>query len=51
MAKKVVATMKKTDAKRFVKVIKMVKNKKGNYEFKEQIINPESDVDETLSKM
>ena len=38
MAKKVVATIQKDKGKKFVKAIKMVKNDKGNYEFKESFI-------------
>lgn len=42
MAKKVVAALKKGDAKGYSKVIKMVKSKKtGNYSFKEDIIPTE----------
>ncbi len=40
MAKKVVATLKKGDARNLVKVIKMVKSEKsGHYTFKEDVIN------------
>ena len=39
MAKKTVATLKKADAKVFVKVIRMVKNDKtGGYQFQEQVL-------------
>ena len=39
MAKKVVATLKKADAKVFTKVIRMVKNPKtGGYQFHEQVM-------------
>lgn len=37
MAKKVVATLKKGEGKDFARVIKMVKNDKGSYSFKEEI--------------
>lgn len=39
MAKKVVATLKKGEGKDFARVIKMVKNEKGTYSFKEEIIH------------
>lgn len=40
MAKKVVATMKKADAKGLTKVVKMVKSEKsGAYIFKEEIVS------------
>jgi len=38
MAKKVVATLKKSAAKDFAKVYRAVKNKKGAYSFKTEII-------------
>ena len=39
MAKKVVATLKKTDGKSFAKVIRAVKSEKtGAYTFKEEIV-------------
>ncbi len=39
MAKKVVATLKKTDAKAYAKVIKAVKSEKtGAYTFKEEMV-------------
>lgn len=41
MAKKTVATLKKADAKVFVKVIKMVKSAKGGYSFQEQVVPSE----------
>jgi hypothetical protein len=48
MAKKTVATLKKADAKTFVKVIKMVKSEKsGSYSFQESVV-PSTDVDEVL---
>jgi hypothetical protein len=37
MAKKVVATLKKGEGKDYARVIKMVKNDKGTYSFKEEI--------------
>jgi len=50
MAKKVVATLKKKDAKGFAKVVKAVKSEKtGAYTFKEEII-PVDDVKEYLKK-
>ncbi len=39
MAKKVVATLQTGAGKNFAKVIKMVKNKKGAYQFKETIVH------------
>ncbi len=49
MAKKVVATLKKADAKVFVKVIRMVKNDRtGGYAFAEQIMSQE-DADKALA--
>jgi hypothetical protein len=42
MAKKTVATLKKADAKVFVKLIRMVKNDRtGGYQFQEQIMGQE----------
>jgi hypothetical protein len=42
MAKKVVATLKKADAKVFIKVIRMVKSERtGGYQFQEQIVPAE----------
>jgi hypothetical protein len=50
MAKKVVATLKKADAKVFVKVIRMLKNERtGGYMFTEQIVAAE-DADKALAK-
>ncbi len=49
MAKKSIASLKKADAKVFVKVIKMVKNEQtGGYQFAEQVV-PADDVDKTLA--
>ena len=48
MAKKTVATLKKADAKVFVKVIKMVKSAKGGYSFQEHVV-PSDQVDEVLA--
>lgn len=46
MAKKVVASMKKTDGKNLAKCIKMVKNPKtGGYQFVEEVIEEESTKD------
>ncbi len=39
MAKKVVATLKKGEGKDFARVIKMVKNEKGSYSFKEEVVH------------
>jgi len=48
MAKKTVAGFRKdTDTQKFVKLVKTVKNKKGNYSFKEMIIKKEN-VDKNL---
>ena len=42
MAKKTVASLKKADAKVFVKVIRMVKNEQtGGYQFNEQVMPAE----------
>ncbi len=49
MAKKTVATLKKADAKVFVKVVKMVKSANGGYAFQEQVV-PSDMVKETLDK-
>jgi hypothetical protein len=50
MAKKVVATLKKADAKAYAKVIKAVKSEKtGAYSFREEIVLLEN-VQEALSK-
>jgi hypothetical protein len=49
MAKKTVASLKKADAKVFVKVIRMVKNAHtGSYQFNEQVM-PAEDVDKSLA--
>lgn len=49
MAKKTVATLKKADAKVFVKVIKMVKNDRtGGYMFQEQVM-PAEEADKFLA--
>lgn len=49
MAKKSVASMRKADAKVFVKVIRMVKNHHtGGYQFAEQVM-PAEDVDKALA--
>ena len=48
MAKKVVASLKKTDGKSFAKVIKAVKSEKtGAYTFKEEIV-PADQVQQAL---
>jgi hypothetical protein len=50
MAKKVVATLKKSDGKGYSKVIRMVKSPKtGAYAFKEEVV-PSENVKEYLSK-
>jgi hypothetical protein len=50
MAKKVVATLKKTDGKSFAKVIRTIKSEKtGAYTFKEEIV-PADLVKEVLAK-
>lgn len=50
MAKKVVATLKKTDGKNYAKVIRAVRSEKtGAYTFKEEIV-PAELVKETLAK-
>jgi len=50
MAKKVVATLKKTDSKGYSKVIRMVKSEKsGAYSFKEEIM-PTDDVKDYLDR-
>jgi len=50
MAKKVVASLKKTDGKSFAKVIRAVRSEKtGAYTFKEEIVASDL-VKETLAK-
>jgi len=50
MAKKVVASLKKTDGKSFAKVIRAVRSEKtGAYTFKEEIVSSDL-VKETLAK-
>ena len=50
MAKKVVASLKKTDGKSFAKVIRAIKSEKtGAYSFKEEIV-PADLVKEVLAK-
>lgn len=50
MAKKVVATLKKTDGKNYAKVIRAVRSEKtGAYVFKEEIVISDL-VKETLAK-
>ncbi|HTH55994.1 MAG TPA: DUF4295 domain-containing protein [Cyclobacteriaceae bacterium] len=50
MAKKVVASLKKTDGKNYAKVIRAVKSDKtGAYVFKEEIVSSDL-VKETLAK-
>ena len=50
MAKKVVASLKKGDGKDFARVIKMVKNEKGSYSFKEEILHKDLATDFFKSK-
>lgn len=50
MAKKVVASLKKEDAKGYTKVVKMIKSEKtGAYSFKEDIV-PSDKVKEFFAK-
>jgi Domain of unknown function (DUF4295) len=50
MAKKVVASLKKTDGKNYAKVIRAIKSEKtGAYTFKEEIVAADL-VKETLAK-
>jgi hypothetical protein len=50
MAKKVVASLKKTDGKSYAKVIRAIKSEKtGAYSFKEEIVSSDL-VKETLAK-
>lgn len=50
MAKKVVATLKKTDGKSYAKVIRAVRSEKtGAYTFREEIVSSDL-VKETLAK-
>jgi hypothetical protein len=50
MAKKVVASLKKTDGKNYAKIIRAVKSEKtGAYTFKEEIV-PSDTVKEALAK-
>jgi Domain of unknown function (DUF4295) len=49
MAKKVVAQLKKVDAKSFAKVIRAIKSEKGSYTFREEIV-PVELVKEVLAK-
>jgi hypothetical protein len=50
MAKKVVASLKKSDGKNFAKVIRAVKSEKtGAYTFKEEIV-PADQVKDVLAK-
>jgi hypothetical protein len=50
MAKKVVASLKKTDGKSYAKVIRAIKSEKtGAYTFKEEIVSADL-VKETLAK-
>jgi hypothetical protein len=50
MAKKVVASLKKTDGKNYAKVIRAIRSEKtGAYTFKEEIV-PADLVKETLAK-
>tara|TARA_B100000902_G_C27314853_1_gene920614 strand:+ start:3982 stop:4134 length:153 start_codon:yes stop_codon:yes gene_type:complete len=49
MAKKTVASLQKKGAKAFTKAIKMVKNDKGTYSFRSEIL-PKDKVNEYLVK-
>jgi Domain of unknown function (DUF4295) len=49
MAKKVVAQLKKVDAKSFAKVIRAIKSDKGSYTFREEIV-PLDQVKDVLAK-
>lgn len=49
MAKKVVASLQKGGGKEHTKVIKMVKNDKGSYSFKEEVVHNDK-VKEWFSK-
>ncbi|MFN4083370.1 MAG: DUF4295 domain-containing protein [Bacteroidia bacterium] len=49
MAKKVVATLKKGTGKEFAKVYRAVKNEKGSYSFKSEIV-PNDDVKSYFKK-
>lgn len=39
MAKKTVATLKQGQGKEFVRVVKMIKNERGSYSFREEIVH------------
>ncbi len=49
MAKKTVASLQKKGAKAFTKAIKMVKNEKGSYSFKSEIV-PKDKVNDFFAK-
>ncbi len=49
MAKKVVATLKQPGGAKFAKVIRAVKNDKGGYVYREEMV-PEAEVKNVLSK-
>ena len=49
MAKKTVASLQKKGAKAFTKAIKIVKNDRGNYSFKSEIV-PKDKVKEFFAK-
>ena len=49
MAKKTVASLQKKGAKAFTKAIKIVKNDRGNYSFKSEIV-PKEKVKEFFTK-
>lgn len=49
MAKKVVAQLKKVDAKSFAKVIRAIKSEKGSYTFREEIV-PVEQVKDVLAR-
>jgi len=49
MAKKTVASLQKKGAKAFTKAVKMVKNEKGSYSFKSEIV-PKEKVNDFFAK-
>ena len=49
MAKKTIASLQKKGAKAFTKVVKMIKNDKGFYSFKSEIL-PKDKVNDYLAK-
>ncbi|WP_421874822.1 DUF4295 family protein [Marinoscillum sp.] len=49
MAKKVVATLKQPGGAKFAKVIRAIKNDKGGYAYREEMV-PEAEVKNVLAK-